>query len=57
MGKSNTIIICEITCSTNDKFLITTKTNTVSCHTASDADMKKVCSWGYVNEEKWLLFC
>ena len=33
MRKSNTNIICEITCSTNDKLLITTETNAVSCHT------------------------
>jgi len=31
MGKSNTIIICKITCSTNDKFIIPTETNAVSC--------------------------
>jgi hypothetical protein len=36
MCKSNTIIICEITCSTNDKLLITTDTNAVSSHTTSD---------------------
>jgi hypothetical protein len=57
MCKSNTMIICEITCSTNDRLLITTETNAVSYHTVSDADMQKVCSRGYVNEEEWLLFC